>query len=328
MTEQRRRYVQINDADRSLSVQEDRAPLPGADEVLIEVQAAGLNRADLLQRKGHYPPPEDASPIMGLEVSGTILACGEAVSDWEPGDAVCALTHGGGYASLAVAPQGQCLRVPAGHSMDEAAGLPEALLTVWHNVFQRAGLQRGETILLHGGASGIGTLGVAMCHAMGATVYSTAGTPEKCRQVEALGAAQCFNYREQDFVDELDILGQKGRINVVFDMAGGDFVQKNMDVAAIDGRIVNIAYLRGFSAEVNFLPLLMKRLTLTGSTLRLQSAAQKSQMIVEIRENLSEHLDSGAVKAIVDSRFALDDADAAQARMESGEHLGKILLKP
>jgi NADPH2:quinone reductase len=323
-----RRFVHIDEEDRSLSVREDRMPVPGAEELLIEVQAAGLNRADLLQRKGHYPPPADASPIMGLEVAGTVLACGEAVSGWQAGDRVCALTHGGGYASHAVAPQGQCLPVPSGYSISEAAALPEALLTVWHNLFQRARLQAGENVLIHGGSSGIGTLGVAICRAMGARVFSTAGTDAKCRAVEALGAERAFNYRDESFVDGLKSRGLQDGINVILDMVGGDFIQGNFAVAAPEGRIVNIAFLRGFSAEVNFLPLLMKRLTLTGSTLRAQSAEQKAQMVREIREQLFAHLESGAVKPVIDREFALQEADAAQSYMESGAHLGKILLRP
>jgi putative PIG3 family NAD(P)H quinone oxidoreductase len=328
MTDPVRRYVHVDENDQSISIREDRPPLPGADEVLIEVQAAGLNRADLLQRKGLYPPPRDASPIMGLEVAGTVLACGETVSGWKPGDAVCALTHGGGYASHSVAPQGQCLPVPRGFSMSEAAALPEALLTVWHNLFQRARLREGETVLIHGGASGIGTLAVGICRAMGARVFSTAGTEDKCRAVEALGAERAFNYREENFLEGLEALGLKDGINVILDMVGGDFIQANFAAAAPEGRIVNIAFLRGFSAEVNYLPLLMKRLTHTGSTLRAQTAAQKAQMVREIREHLYPHLDSGAIKPVVDREFALEEADAAQSYMESGAHMGKILLRP
>ncbi|MDP5052895.1 MAG: NAD(P)H-quinone oxidoreductase, partial [Congregibacter sp.] len=315
MTVFTRRYVHIDQADRSLSIREDQAPLPGAEELLIEVAAAGLNRADLLQRKGLYPPPADASPIMGLEVSGTVLACGEAVSDFEPGDTVCALTHGGGYASHAIAPQSQTLALPGAYTLSEGAALPEALLTVWHNLFQRAGLKAGENVLIHGGASGIGTLGVGICRAMGATVYSTAGSAEKCRRIEALGAKKAFNYKEEDFVEGLDALGLKGGIEVILDMIGGDYIGRNFDVAAPEGRIVNIAFMKGFSAEVNFLPLLLKRLTLTGSTLRAQSAAQKGQMVREIREQLFAQLDNGSVKPVIDREFPLDHAQAAQDYM-------------
>jgi putative PIG3 family NAD(P)H quinone oxidoreductase len=327
MTEFTRRFVQI-EADSFLSLREDRAPLPGAEELLIEVRAAGINRGDLLQRKGLYPPPPDASPIMGLEVSGTVLACGEAVTGWEPGDTVCALTHGGGYASHAIAPQEQCLPIPKACSLEEAAALPEALLTVWHNVFQRAGLKRGERILIHGGASGIGTLAVAICRALGAEVYSTAGTDEKCRRIEALGATRAFNYRQEDFADALEALDLANSMHVILDMVGGDFVQKNLRVAAPEGRIANIAYLRGFTTEVNFAPMLIKRLTMTGSTLRAQSRQQKARMVSEILEHVYEHLDSGAVKPVVDRCFALDEVNEAQAYMESGAHMGKILLLP
>ncbi|WOJ97617.1 NAD(P)H-quinone oxidoreductase [Congregibacter brevis] len=328
MTVLTRRYVHIDEADRSLSVQEDRPPVPGAEEVLIEVAAAGVNRADLLQWKGLYPPPPDASPIIGLEVSGRVVACGEAVTDFELGDRVCALTHGGGYASHAIAPQGQTLTVPKAFDLNEAAALPEALLTVWHNLFQRAGLRAGENVLIHGGASGIGTLGVGICKAMGANVYSTAGSKEKCRRVEALGAIKAFNYKEEDFAEGLDALGLKGQISVILDMVGGDYIGRNFEVAAPEGRIVNIAFLRGFSAEVNFLPMLIKRLTMTGSTLRAQSEVQKAQMVREIREQLLTHLDDGSIKAVIDKEFPLEEAQAALEYMESGVHMGKILLRP
>ncbi|WP_439105648.1 NAD(P)H-quinone oxidoreductase [Congregibacter sp.] len=328
MTAITRRYVHIDETDRSLSVREDQAPVPGAEEMLIEVAAAGVNRADLLQWKGLYPPPPDASPVMGLEVSGTVVACGEAVSNFQLGDEVCALTHGGGYASHSIAPQSQTLPVPAAYTLKEAAALPEALLTVWHNVFQRAGLKAGENVLIHGGASGIGTLGVGICKAMGATVYSTAGSAEKCHRVEALGAEKAFNYKEEDFVEGLDALGLRGAISVILDIVGGDYIGRNFEVAAPEGRIVNIAFLRGFNADVNFLPLLIKRLTLTGSTLRAQSEAQKGQMVREIRERLFSHLDDGSIKAVIDSEFSLEDTQAALDYMESGVHMGKILLRP
>ncbi|MEM6301783.1 MAG: NAD(P)H-quinone oxidoreductase [Pseudomonadota bacterium] len=328
MTDGQRRYVHIEDPDRILVIREDDIPTPGADELLIEVAAAGINRADLLQRKGFYPPPEDASPIMGLEVAGVVKAVGTAVQGWQLGEKVCALVHGGGYASHALAPAAQCLAVPERYSLAEAAALPEALLTVWHNLFQRAGLRDEETVLIHGGASGIGTLGVAICRAWGARVFSTAGTKEKCRTVEGLGAERCFNYQTQDFEKELESLGLKNRIDVILDMVGGDYVAKNLAVAAPEGRIVNIAFQRGFDAQVNFLPLLLKRLTLTGSTLRAQSAEQKAQMVLEINEKLFEHLASGAVKPVLDKQFPLSNCAEAHAYMEEGAHTGKILLIP
>ena len=300
MDQPTRHYVAVDPDDRGLSIQEDLAPQPGPGEVLIQVAAAGLNRADLLQRQGLYPPPEDASPIMGLEVAGTVLALGEGVDGWTVGDPVCALTHGGGYADHAVAPVGQCLPIPAGLSMEEAAALPEALLTIWHNIFQRAAMQPGEKVLIHGGASGIGTLGIQMAAAMGGEVYTTAGSDGKCAALEALGATKALNYKTTDFEQALTEGGLKDQINVILDMVGGDFIQKNINVAAPEGRIVSIAFIRGFQAEINFAPLLIKRVTLTGSTLRAQSFAQKAVMTREIREHIYPHLENGSIKPVVD----------------------------
>ncbi len=321
------RYVTIDDTDQSLAVTTGPAPQPAAGELLIAVKAAGLNRADLLQRAGLYPPPPDASPIMGLEVAGTVVALGEGVTGWQVGDAVCALTHGGGYADCAVAPVGQCLPIPHDFSMGEAAALPEALLTVWHNLFQRCNLQAGEKVLIHGGASGIGTLGIRMCKVLGAEVYTTAGTDEKCAALEAMGATRAFNYRSVDFEEAMTALGIKDQVNVILDMVGGDFVQKNINVAAPEGRIVNIAFIRGFEATLNLAPLLIKRLTLTGSTLRAQTFAQKSVMVEEIMEHVYPHLESNAIRPVVDSVFALEDVEKAHERMRSGEHMGKIILQ-
>jgi NADPH2:quinone reductase len=322
-----RRYVAIDPEDRSLSIQQEPVPAPAPGEILIKVSAAGLNRADLLQRRGLYPPPEDASPIMGLEVAGEVLATGAGVDNWRPGDAVCALTHGGGYADYTVAPVGQCLPVPAGLDMVQAAALPEALLTVWHNLFQRCALQAGENVLLHGGASGVGTLGIGICKALGAHVYTTAGNDRKCRALEALGATRAINYQTEDFEQVLDELGLGNSIQVILDMAGGDFIQKNINVAAPEGRIVYIAFVRGSRAEVNFAPLLMKRLTLTGSTLRAQSFAQKAVMVKEILEHIYPHLESGAVRPVVDRIFDLEQVAQAHDHMQSGQHMGKIILR-
>lgn len=320
-------YVAVDAVNQSLSVEQGVMPAPGPGEVLIKVRAAGINRADLLQRKGLYPPPADASPIMGLEVAGEIVALGEGVANWQVGDKTCALTHGGGYADYCVAPVSQCLPIPNGFSKAEAAALPEALLTVWHNVFQRAKLRAGEKVLIHGGASGIGTLGIMMCQAMGAEVYSTAGTDLKCQALQARGVIRAVNYKTEDFETVLSDLGLRDKIDVILDMAGGDFIQKNINIAAPEGRIVNIAYLRGFNAEVNFAPLLMKRITLTGSTLRAQSFAQKAVMVEELLEHIYPHLQSGAVKPLVDSIYTLEEAEQAHSHMESGEHMGKIILR-
>jgi putative PIG3 family NAD(P)H quinone oxidoreductase len=321
-----RHYVTINE-DQSLSIEQDAVPTPRPDEILIKVAAAGLNRADLLQRAGLYPPPADASPIMGLEVAGTVLALGDDVEGWDIGDPICALTHGGGYADHAVAPAGQSLPIPSGYSMEQAAALPEALLTVWHNIFQRAAMQPGEKVLIHGGASGIGTLGIQMARAMGGEVYTTAGSEEKCRALETLGAKKACNYKTGDFEQELTDLGLKDQINVILDLAGGDFIQKNINIAAPEGRIVYIAFLRGFKAEVNFAPLLMKRLTLSGSTLRAQSFRQKTVMTREIREHIFPHLENGSIQPVIDRVFELPDVEQAQDYMQSGAHMGKIILR-
>lgn len=322
-----RRYIAVDPEDRSIRIEHGPTPSPRPGEVLIKVSAAGLNRADLLQRKGLYPPPEDASPIMGLEVAGVVIATGAGVDNWHVGDKVCALTHGGGYADYTVAPVSQCLPIPAGLGMAEAAALPEALLTVWHNLFQRCQLRTGERVLIHGGASGIGTLGIGICKAMGAEVYTTAGSEEKCRALEALGATRAINYQAEDFEQVLGDLGMKDKINVILDIAGGDFIQKNINIAAPEGRIVYIAFIRGARAEVNFGPLLMKRLVLTGSTLRAQSFAQKAVMVREILERVFPHLESGAVKPLVDRIFTLEEAEQAQDYMQSGQHMGKIILQ-
>jgi NADPH2:quinone reductase len=320
------RHVAVNPEGHHLSIEYGPVPTPGPGEVLIKVGAAGINRADLLQRKGHYPPPEDASPILGLEVAGTIETLGADVQGWQIGDRVCALTHGGGYAEYAVAPIGQCLPIPNGFSKAEGAALPEALLTIWHNMFQRAGLQSGEKVLIHGGASGMGTMGVMMCSTLGAEVYTTAGTDEKCRALEARGATRAINYKTEDFEQVLTELGLCNQINVILDMIGGDYIQKNLNLAAPEGRIVNIAYMQGFKAEVNFAPLLIKRITMTGSTLRAQTFAQKAVMVQEIRTHIYPHLESGAIKPLVDSIYPLEQVEQAHGHMLGGQHMGKIIL--
>jgi putative PIG3 family NAD(P)H quinone oxidoreductase len=322
-----RRYVAINSDDQHLSIECDTAPTPGPDEGLIAVRYAGLNRADLLQRSGHYPPPADASPILGLEVAGDVIAVGDGITQFQLGQRVCALTHGGGYADFALAPQGQCFALPENLNYAQGAALPEALFTVWHNLFQRCALTTGERVLIHGGASGIGTLAVALCAALGHEVYTTAGTAQKCAALEALGASQAINYREQDFEAELNTLGLAQGFDVVLDMAGGDFLQKNINLAAPEGRIVNIAYLRGFTAEVNFAPVLMKRLIITASTLRAQSFDQKTRMRDDILATVFPLLCSGSIAPVIDSEFPLEQVEQAHERMRSGEHMGKILLQ-
>ena len=321
------RYVAVNPDDNHLSIQSGPVPKARAGEVLIKVHSAGLNRADLLQRNGLYPPPPDASPILGLEVAGTVQALGANAGSWQVGDRVCALTHGGGYAEYAVAPVGQCMPIPNGFSKGEAAALPEALLTIWHNLFQRARLQPGEKVMIHGGASGMGTMGVMMCSTLGADVYTTAGSEEKCRALEARGATRAINYKTEDFEAVLTELGLNNGINVILDMIGGNYIQKNLNIAAPEGRIVNIAYMNGFKAEVNFAPLLIKRITMTGSTLRAQTFAQKAVMVEEIMQHVYPHLESGKIKPMIDSIYALEQVEQAHGHMQSGQHMGKIVLK-
>ncbi len=321
------RFVAIAD-DEAKSLQLQSGPLPdcGDDAVLIKVAAAGLNRADLLQRIGLYPPPADASPVMGLEVSGEVVAVGKNVQQWRAGDKVCALTHGGGYAEYAAVPAGQVLRVPEGMDLVTAAALPEALFTVWHNIFQRGAMRRGDRVLIHGGASGIGTTAIPLARALGATVYTTAGTKEKCAFCESLGAVRAVNYRDEDFADVLQAETGGAGVNVILDIAGGDFINKDIAVAAPEARIVFIAFVRGFKAEVNFAPVLMKRLTLTGSSLRAQDFASKAVMAREITETVLPLYDSGQLKPVIDSVWPLADVEQAHVRMKSGEHSGKILL--
>lgn len=321
------RHVAVDPESKHLYIDEGTIPEPRSGEVLIKVHSAGINRADLLQRKGHYPPPEDASPIMGLEVAGTVAALGENSGTWQVGDKICALTHGGGYAEYAVAPVGQCLPIPTGFSKAEAAALPEALLTIWHNLFQRAALQAGEKVLIHGGASGMGSMGVMICNVLGAEVYTTAGSDEKCRALQTRGARLAINYKQADFETVLTELQLHNQINVILDMIGGDYIQKNLNLAAPEGRIVNIAYMKGFKTEVNFAPLLMKRLTMTGSTLRAQTFAQKTVMVQEIMTHVFPHLEKGVIKPIIDSIYPLEQTEEAHARMMSGQHMGKIILK-
>ena len=325
-----RRYITIN-SDQSLSIATDTlAPLHG-DEVLIKVCGIGINRGDLLQRKGLYPPPKDASPILGLEVSGEIVAVGSVVREWQVGDRVCALTHGAGYCDYTAVPASQCLPVPNNITLLEAAALPEAVFTVWHNVFERGHLKSGETFLVHGGASGIGTMAIQMAKAFGATVYATAGSDEKCKACEQLGASKAFNYKTlehcgSDFEKEIHKLAPRG-VDAILDMAGGDFIAKNIALAAEDGRIVSIAFVRGAKAEINFAPVMMKRLTLTGSTLRAQSLARKAQMAEQIRQQVWPMSEAGQIKPVIDRVFAFEDVELAHQRMASGAHTGKILLQ-
>lgn len=301
-------------------------PEPAQDQVLIRVAAAGVNRPDIVQRQGLYPPPPDASPVLGLEVAGEVVACGSDVKVWRPGDSVCALVNGGGYAEFAVAPQAQCLPVPSSLSLIEAAALPEACFTVWHNLWQRAQIKAGETLLVHGGSSGIGTMAIQMAVALGHRVFTTAGTAEKCRACEILGAVQAINYRQQDFVEEIKQSTVGRGIDVILDMVGGDYIQKNISIAAQEGRIINIAFLAGSKAKVDFLPLMMKRLTLGGSTLRAQSASIKAKIAQELQARIWPLIEQGKIAPLISDTFPLRRVGDAHRLLESGTVIGKVVL--
>ena len=303
-------------------------PEPGPGEVLIAVAAAGVNRPDVLQRKGAYPPPPGASPLPGLEVAGTVAALGPRTegSGWSVGDAVCALTPGGGYAEYCVTPAAHCLPIPRDLSAIEAAALPETFFTVWTNVFDRGRLADGERFLVHGGSSGIGTTAIQLAGAFGARVYATAGSAEKCRACEALGAERAINYREEDYVAVLREATGGAGVDVVLDMVGGDYLARDIEAMAIEGRHVSIAVLGGAMATFNIQAMMMKRLTLTGSTLRPRSIADKAAIADSLRRRVWPLLESGAVKPVLHATFPLRDAAAAHALMESGAHIGKIVL--
>ncbi len=300
-------------------------PAPGKGEVLIKVHAAGVNRPDAMQRAGNYPPPPGASDIPGLEVSGVIEALGEGVARYEVGEKVCALLSGGGYAEYAVAHELCTLPAPDGLTMEEAAAVPETFFTVWTNVFERSDLAEGSTFLVHGGTSGIGTTAIQLAKAFGATVFATAGSDEKCRAAEALGAEKCINYRDADFVEILkEATGGKG-IDVTLDMVGGDYVARNMKVAAKHGRIVNIAFQKGSKVEINMLPVMLKRLTLTGSTLRIRSPEEKGGIAEALLRYVWPMFADGRVKPVMDRSFPLDKAADSHAALDA-DHIGKIVL--
>jgi NADPH2:quinone reductase len=312
--------------DYRLSIEEIPKPSPCAGEVLIAVAAAGLNHADLAQAKGLYPPPRGAPDTLGLEVSGTIAELGTNVAGWKTGDKVCALLAGGGYAQFALASAKCLLPVPGNVDLVEAAGLPEVHFTVWTNLMDAARLAPGESVLIHGGSSGIGTCAIQLCAARGHKVFTTAGSAGKCAACEKLGASRAINYREDDFVDVVrKETGGKG-VNVILDMVGGDYVQKNMSAAALWGRVVNIAYMKGMSAEVNFAPLMMKRLSLMATTLRARSNDEKGAIRDVLAREVWPLVAAGRIKPVVDRVFPLGEAQAAHARMAGSGHIGKILL--
>ena len=298
-------------------------PVPNADQVIIQVAYAGVNRPDALQRAGLYNPPAGASDLPGLEASGTVVEVGENVSDLAVGDRVCALLPGGGYAEYVATPAAHCLPIPTGLSMKQAACLPETFFTVWSNVFMRGGLQAGERILIHGGSSGIGTTAIQLANAFGARVFVTAGSDEKCQACLDLGAERAINYRDEDFVDAMRAVGGA---NVILDMVGGPYIPRNLKALADDGRLVQIAFLQGPKTEVNFVQLMTRRLTFTGSTLRPQSDLAKAKIAQQLRDVVWPLLSQGKIAPVMDSTFNMAEAAAAHSRMESSAHIGKIVL--
>lgn len=322
------RYIEITTpgGPEVLKLKEGQRPGLKENEVLIQVVAAGVNRPDVFQRQGLYPPPPDATPILGLEVSGKIIAKGSSVDNWEIDEEVCALTNGGGYAEFVAVPAAQCLPVPVGLSLVEAAALPETCFTVWSNVFDRAALKTGETFLVHGGAGGIGTTAIQMARAAQARVFATAGSDEKCRVCESLGAEKAVNYREQDFVEVLKNITDGRGIDVILDMVGGDYISRNIKLAAADGRVVQIAFLRGAKVEVNLMPVMLKRLVLTGSTLRPRSTAFKAAIAESLRSRVWPQIATGEIRPLIAATFPLADAVAAHRLMESNTLSGKIVL--
>ncbi len=300
-------------------------PVPGSGEVLIKVDAAGVNRPDVLQRQGAYPPPPGASDIPGLEVAGAVVAAHGDVTDLATGDLVTALVTGGGYAEYCVAPAAQCLPVPGNLNMEQAAAIPETFFTVWNNVFDRSALRPGESFLVHGGSSGIGTTAIQLANIFGSRVFATAGSVEKCRVCMDLGAERAINYRDEDFVGVIKDATGSG-VDVILDMVGGDYVQRNIKALAPDGRLCYIAFLNGSIAELNLMPLMLKRLTLTGSTLRAMPIPYKAAIAKSLRDKVWPLIESGAVGPVMHATFPLDQAAAAHALMETNAHIGKIVL--
>lgn len=309
-----------------LEPQERAVPSPGAGEILVKVAAAGVNRPDVMQRMGLYPPPPGAPDIPGLEIAGEVVALGDGVTRWKIGDRVMALVIGGGYAQYCLAHESHALAVPKGFSMQESAAIPETLFTVWHNVFERGGLKGGETLLVHGGSSGIGTTAIQLAKAFGARVIVTAGSAEKCAACTRLGADVAINYKTEDFVAATKAAtGGKGA-DVILDMVGGDYIERNYEAAAVEGRIVQIAFQGSPKATVDFRRIMLKRLHHTGSTLRSRSVADKGAIAKAVAEHVGPLMDAGRIKPVMDSTFPLAGAADAHARMESSAHIGKIVL--
>jgi NADPH2:quinone reductase len=309
-----------------LTLAERPDPVPAAGEILIDVAAAGVNRPDVLQRLGKYPVPPGASDLPGLEVAGVVAALGPEVRGWSVGDPICALLAGGGYAERAVAPHEQCLPIPKGLTAIQAAALPETFFTVWTNVFERGRLKAGETILIHGGTSGIGTTAIQLAHVFGARVFTTAGSDEKCAAAKKLGADEAFNYRTQDWVAESKAATGGRGVDLVLDMVGGDYIPRNLDLLVVEGRLVQIAFLKTAKAEIDFSLMMRKRLWLTGSTLRPRSPAEKGVIARELHKHVWPLLENGTVAPVIHQTFPLADAAAAHRLMEASTHIGKLVL--
>lgn len=301
-------------------------PFPAAGEILIDVAAAGVNRPDIIQRYGKYPPPPGASDLPGLEVAGAVAALGAGVTGWSIGDPICALVAGGGYAQRAAVPQEQCLPIPNGLTAIQAAGIPETFFTVWTNVFQRGKLQAGETILIHGGTSGIGTTAIQLAKAFGARVIATAGSDEKCKAMRELGADETFNYKTQDWVAEGKRVTDGKGINLILDIVGGDYIARNLDLLSIEGRLVQIAFLKTAKAEIDFSILMRKRCTITGSTLRPRTPAEKGVIARDLHEHVWPLLEKGTVKPVIHAMLPLAHAAEAHRIMEESSHIGKLIL--
>jgi NADPH2:quinone reductase len=322
------RYINISEhgGPEVMEIKEGEAPDPGKSEVLIKVHAAGVNRPDVMQRQGLYPPPPGASPILGLEVAGEVVATSNDVSAWAVSDRVCALTNGGGYAEYVAVPAGQCLPVPAGLPMEEAAALPETFFTVWANVFDRARLKPGERFLVHGGSSGIGTTAIQMAKSLGSRVFTTAGSAEKCAACQRLGADVAVNYHEQDYVKVLKEATDGQGVDVILDMVGGDYVARNLELAANDGRIVSLSFIKGSRVQIDMIHILLKRLIITGSTLRPLSSEAKAGIAEKLYAKIWPLIENREIKPLIAARFPLEDAAESHRLIESSKHIGKIIL--
>lgn len=314
-------------AGNALQLVEYPRPSPAENQVLIKVAAAGVNRPDLMQRQGVYPPPPGASAILGLEVAGTVVTAGSGVTDFKAGDKVCALVTGGGYAGYCAADAACCLPMPQGYSFVQAAALPETFFTVWSNVFDRGRLQPGESLLVHGGTSGIGSTAIQLARAFGSRVYVTAGSQEKCKRCIELGADAAIDYKQQDFAQVINELTAGQGVDLILDMIGGDYFPRNLKSLAIEGRLVQIAIQNGAKSEINLWAMMLKRLTVTGSTLRARDAVFKGQIARQLRDKVWPLLEAGRIAPVIDSVFPLAEAEQAHGRMISGQHIGKIILE-